>query len=126
MYAMRWRLNLLALDDETAFSLGISPGHERALLLFASVAATAAVTSVSGMVGWVGLLMPHLARRLFGADARRSLPASMVIGGLFALLCDDLARTLLPGEIPLGILTSLVGAGLFITLMMTRNVRVQR
>lgn len=126
MYAMRWRLNLLALDDETAFSLGISPGRERALLLFASVTATAAVISVSGMVGWIGLLVPHLARRLFGADARRSLPASIVIGGLFALLCDNLARTLLAGEIPLGILTSLVGAALFMALMMTHNVRVQR
>jgi iron complex transport system permease protein len=121
MYRMRWRLNLLSLSEATAFSLGVAPGRERALMLAAAVAATAAVISVSGMVGWVGLIVPHLARRLFGADTRRALPAAMLIGGLFTLLCDDLARIMLAGEIPLGILTSLVGALFFMTLMMMRN-----
>jgi len=126
MYRMRWRLNLLSLDDATAFSLGVSPGRERALLLTAAVAATAAVVSVAGMVGWIGLIVPHIARRLFGADARHALPAAMLIGGLLAVLCDDAARTLLAGEIPVGILTSLVGALFFIAMMMTRNIRVER
>jgi iron complex transport system permease protein len=126
MYRMRWRLNLLSLDDATAFSLGIAPGRERALLLTAAVAVTAAVISVSGMVGWVGLIVPHLARRLFGADARYALPAAALLGGLFTLVCDDLARLLLAGEIPLGILTSLVGALFFIAMMMTRNIQAQR
>jgi iron complex transport system permease protein len=126
LYLMRWRLNLLSLDDATAFSLGIAPGRERALLLTAAVAVTAAVISVSGMVGWVGLIVPHLARRLFGANARYALPAAALIGGLFTLVCDDLARLLLAGEIPLGILTSLVGALLFIAMMMTRNIQAQR
>ena len=126
MYRMRWRLNLLSLDDATAFSLGVSPGRERALVLTAAVAATAAVVSVAGMVGWIGLIVPHIARRLFGADARHALPAAMLMGGLLAVLCDDAARTLLAGEIPVGILTSLVGALLFIAMMMTRNIRVER
>ena len=126
MYRMRWRLNLLSLEDETAFSLGLAPGRERALLLFAATAATAAVISVSGMVGWVGLIIPHIARRLFGADARLALPASMLVGGIFTILCDDLSRTLLAGEIPLGIFTSLVGAAFFILLMVTQNIKVQR
>jgi iron complex transport system permease protein len=126
VYLMRWRLNLLALDDDTAFSLGAAPGRERTLVLVAAVAATAAVVSVAGVVGWIGLLIPHVARRLTGADARRSLPASMLLGGIFALLCDDLARTLLAGEIPLGILASLFGAVLFITMMLSHNIRVQR
>lgn len=126
MYQMRWRLNLLSLDDEIAFSLGVAPGRERALLLVAAVASTAAVISVSGMVGWIGLIVPHLARRIFGADARYSLPASMLIGGSFTLICDDVARTLLAGEIPLGVLTSLVGAALFIVMMLTQNLRVRR
>lgn len=126
MYRMRWRLNLLSLDDATAFSLGVAPGRERALLLTAAVAATAAVVSVSGMVGWIGLIVPHMARRLFGADARRALPAAMLMGGLFAVLCDDVARALLAGEIPLGILTSLIGALFFIAMLMTRNIRAER
>jgi iron complex transport system permease protein len=126
MYRMRWRLNLLSLDDATAFSLGVAPGRERALLLTAAVAATAAVVSVSGMVGWLGLIVPHLARRWFGADARHALPAAMLMGGLFAVVCDDMARTLLAGEIPLGILTSLFGALFFVAMMATRNVRAER
>ncbi len=126
MYRMRWRMNLLSLDDVTAFSLGAAPGRERALLLTAAAAATAAVVSVSGMVGWIGLIVPHLARRLFGADARYALPAAMCMGGLFAVLCDDIARTLLAGEIPLGILTSLFGALFFLAMLATRSIRAER
>jgi len=124
MLLMRWRLNLLALHDETAFSLGSSPGRERALVLVGAVAATAAVTAVSGIVGWVGLVVPHLARRAYGADGRVAVPASLLIGGIFALLCDDLARTLLAGEIPLGILTSFLGALGFALLMTRARLRV--
>lgn len=121
LWLMRWRISLLSLGDETAFSLGVATGRERALVLLAAVAAVAAVVSVAGVVGWIGLLVPHVARRLVGSDARRSLPAAMLLGGLFALLCDDLARTLDAGEIPLGILTSLFGAGLFLLLMTRRT-----
>lgn len=117
---MRWRLNLLSLQDETAFSLGTQPERERLVLVVSAVVATAAVISVSGIVGWVGLIVPHLARRLVGADAQRALPASMIIGAMFVVFCDDLARTLLPGEIPLGILTSFIGALVFIALMIRR------
>jgi iron complex transport system permease protein len=126
VYLMRWRLNLLSLDDDTGFSLGAAPGRERTLVLVAAVVATAAVVSVAGVVGWVGLLIPHVARRLTGADTRRALPASILLGGTFALLCDDLARTLLPGEIPLGILASFFGALLFMAMMLSKNIRVQR
>ncbi len=117
LFLFRWRLNILALDEQTAFSLGVPAGRERLLLIFAAVLPTAALISVSGMVGWVGLITPHIARRLFRADARTSLPASLLLGGLFTMLCDDLARTLLAGEIPLGILTSLFGALIFLALM---------
>jgi iron complex transport system permease protein len=123
---MRWRLNLLSLDDDTGFSLGASPGRERALVLVAAVAATSAVVAVAGVVSWIGLLIPHVARRLTGADARRALPAAILLGGIFAVGCDDLARTLLAGEIPLGILASFFGAILFMAMMLSRNIRVQR
>lgn len=126
VFLMRWRLNLLALGEETAFSMGVSPDRERALILVAAVVATAAVVSVAGVVGWIGLLIPHVARRLTGADAQRSLPAAMLLGGVFAVVCDDLARTMLAGEIPLGILASLFGALLFIVMMLSRNIRVPR
>jgi iron complex transport system permease protein len=126
LYRMRWRLNLLSLEDEVAFSLGTTPQRERALILVAGVAAVAAVISVSGMVSWVGLLVPHLARRIFGADGRYILPASMLIGASFTMICDDLGRTLLAAEIPLGILTSLLGALAFMILMMARRIKVQR
>ena len=119
LFAARWRLNLLTLGEEAAFSLGAAPGRERLLLLTAAVGATAATVSLAGMVGWVGLMAPHLARRLFSADSRRALPAAMLLGGAFTLLCDDLARTLTAGEIPLGILTSLLGAVAFMVLLAT-------
>lgn len=117
-YRMRWRLNLLSLSEETAFSLGVSPTRERTLLLVAAVMATSAVISVAGMVGWIGLIIPHFVRRIYGADARFLIPASMIIGAIFSILCDDLARTITAGEIPLGILTSLLGATIFLILML--------
>ncbi len=125
-YRMRWRLNLLSLNDETAFSLGAAPGRERTLVLVAAVIATSAVISVAGMVSWVGLIIPHISRRLFGADARYVLPGSMLIGAIFTILCDDLARALFAGEIPLGILTSLIGATVFMFLMIQKRALVQR
>lgn len=123
---LRWRLNLLSLSDAAAYSMGISPKLERGILLGAAVLATAAVISVSGMVTWVGLIVPHMARRIFGADARLTLPASLLIGGIFTLLCDDLARILLPGEIPLGVVTSLLGALSFIILLSLPSFRMQK
>jgi len=121
MLIFRWRLNLLALEETTAFSLGAAPRRERLLLMTAAVLATAAIISVAGIVSWVGLIMPHIARGLFGSDTRRSLPAAMLLGGIFAILCDDMARLLIIGEIPLGILTSLLGALIFVILMARRK-----
>jgi len=123
MLLFRWRVNLLALEDETAASLGTVPPRERGLLLLSAVAATSSVTTVSGIIGWLGLIVPHLARRLAGADAGFNLPTGMLVGGVFTLICDDVARSLLPGEIPLGILTSLLGAATFILLITTGRSR---
>jgi iron complex transport system permease protein len=125
LYLMRWRLNVLTLPEETAFAVGTVPGRERSLLLAAAVVAVAAVVSVAGVVGWVGLIVPHVSRRLVGADAQKSLPASMLIGGMFALLCDDIARTVIAGEIPLGILTALFGATGFLLLMVRRTPKLR-
>jgi len=126
MLAMRWRINALSLSEEAAYSLGIAVHRERLLLLVAAVVPTAAVISIAGIVSWVGLIIPHIGRRMFGADTRYALPATVLLGGLFTLLCDNLARTLLPGEIPLGILTSLAGAAIFLILMVRRGMRMER
>ena len=126
LWKMRWRLNVLSLGDETAFSLGLAPGRERALLLIAGVIATSAVISVAGMVNWIGLIIPHIARRIFGADSRYMLPASMLIGAIFTILCDDLGRFMIAGEIPLGIITSLLGAGIFAYIMIKQKVPTQK
>lgn len=124
LYLLRWRLNLLSLRDETAFSLGVAPGRERLILLVAAVASTAAAVSKAGQIAWVGLIVPHIARRIVGSDSQRALPASMLLGGVFVLLCDDLARTALAGEIPLGILTSFIGTALFLVLLLRRKLEL--
>jgi len=120
MILVRWRINLLALDDRSAFALGSNPGRERLILVVLSVIAVAAVTAVAGIISWVGLLIPHIARKIEGADTARSLPLTIILGAIFVLISDDLARGLLSGEIPLGLLTSLGGAVLF-ALLMTRE-----
>jgi len=125
LYRMRWRLNVLSLNDMTAFSLGIFPERERLFLLVCATGITAAVVSVSGIVAWVGLIVPHVSRRLLGADSRYSVPASLLLGGSFAIICDDVSRTVLPGEIPIGILTSLIGAVLFVIILSKPYVRLK-
>ncbi|MCX6056076.1 MAG: iron ABC transporter permease [Chloroflexi bacterium] len=123
---MRWRLNLLSLSDETASSLGVSIKRERTLLLAVSVTITAVVVSIAGIVGWIGLIIPHIARRIAGANAANFIPLSISIGAVFGMLCDDIARTAIAGEIPLGIITSLIGAFVFLLLMVSPNMKVQR
>ncbi len=126
IFLMRWRLNLLSLSDETAFSLGVSVGRERSLLLAASVAITAVVVSVAGIVGWIGLIVPHITRRITSANAAEFIPVSMSLGAVFAIVCDDLARVLTVGEIPLGIITSLIGASLFLVMMTSKKIRISQ
>jgi iron complex transport system permease protein len=126
LYLLRWRLNLLSMRDETAFSLGVAAGRERFVLLLAAVALTSAIVSKAGLIMWVGLIVPHLTRKWLGSDAQRVIPGSIMLGGVFVLFCDDIARTLLPGEIPLGILTSSAGAVIFIAIMMRRSGRARQ
>ena len=121
LFGMRWRLNLLSLNDRTAHSVGLSPRRDKTVLLVAAALGTSAVISVCGLVGWVGLLVPHLARAMFGADSRHALPTSMMLGAGLVLACDTVARTALPGEIPLGLLTSLLGAIGFCAMISRRS-----
>ena len=123
---LRWRLSILSLDDLTAHSIGTSPARERLLLLVAASAATAGVTAAAGIIGWVGLLVPHVARRYFGVEGNRALPASLLLGAVMVVVCDTIARSLIVYEIPLGIITSLLGASLFLSLLSSGQVRFKR
>ena len=114
---LRWRINILTLGDAEASSMGVDSKRVRAIVIFCATLITAASVSVSGMIGWVGLVVPHLARRLIGNNYMRLLPMTMVIGALFLLGVDDISRNLMATEIPLGILTSLVGAPFFLYLL---------
>ncbi|MBS2037027.1 iron ABC transporter permease [bacterium] len=114
---MRWRINLLCLDDEEAQSLGENVAFLRMILVISATLSCAAAVSLSGTIGWVGLVVPHLSRLLVGPNFVRLLPASFMLGAGFLTLTDTLARTLFPIEMPLGVLTSLVGAPFFLFLL---------
>lgn len=113
-----WRLNVLSCGDDEALALGVNVSRTRKVAIIASTLLTSASVAISGMVGWVGLIIPHLTRLLVGSDHRVSVPASMLMGASFLLVVDDLCRSIYTTEIPLSILTSLIGAPLFIYLMM--------
>lgn len=115
--ALRWRLNVLALGDEDAASLGASPRATRNILLIAVALLTAGAVSVSGVIGWVGLIVPHVARLAVGSDNRVLLPASLLIGGGYLTIVDTIARSATTTEIPLGILTALIGAPFFVAML---------
>lgn len=117
LWLLRWKMNVLALPEEEARSLGVPVGMLRAAVIIASTMVTASVVSMCGLIGWVGLLIPHCARLLFGADNDRVIPSSLVIGALFVLAADTVARSSGEMEIPVAILTAIIGAPLFILLL---------
>ena len=117
LLALRWRINLLTLDEEEARSMGVNTGRLRLVVILCATVLTAACVAVSGMIGWVGLVIPHLSRKLVGSNCRYLLPASTVFGAIFLLLVDNISRNLLATEIPIGILTAFVGAPFFLYLM---------
>lgn len=114
---LRWKLNVLSFGEEEAKSLGVDTSKLRLIVIVCSTLLTAAAVSISGMVGWIGLIIPHLARMIVGPNYKMLLPASMLIGTTFLLLVDDIARSAFAMEIPLGILTALIGAPFFIYLL---------
>ena len=113
-----WRINVLTFGDEEARTMGVNASRVRLVVIICATLLTAASVSFSGMIGWVGLVIPHLCRRFVGNDYRHLLPASLLMGAAFLLLVDNLSRNLLATEIPIGILTAFVGAPFFIYLML--------
>lgn len=114
---LRWRINVLSLGDDEARSLGVEAGRTRILVITAATLVTASVTAVAGVVGWVGLVIPHIARMLVGPGFGRLLPVSILIGAIYLLAVDTLARTIAEVEVPLGVLTAVVGAPFFVWLL---------
>ena len=121
LFLLRWQLNLLSLGESEARALGVNTGRVRLALLLSATLVTAASVSFSGMIGWVGLVVPHLCRKVLGSDHRYLMPGSFLCGAAFLLLVDDVSRNLLPVEIPIGILTALVGAPFFLYLIMRKE-----
>jgi iron complex transport system permease protein len=114
---LRWRIGVLSLGDDEARSLGVDVGRLRALVVAAATLMTASVVAISGVIGWIGLMMPHIARMLAGPNFARMLPAAMLLGAAFMLAVDTLARTMTRIETPIGILTAVVGAPFFLWLL---------
>ena len=117
LVALRWRMNVMSLPDEEARALGLPTGPLRIVIVAAATLVTSASVATAGIIGWVGLVVPHIARTLVGPDFARLIPAAALLGGGFLLVIDTLARTMAPIEIPLGILTALVGTPFFIWLL---------
>nr|WP_320025043.1 iron ABC transporter permease [uncultured Acetobacterium sp.] len=118
IFLVRWKINVLSFGDEEASALGVNAGRLRLVIIICATMMTATVVSVAGQIGWIGLVIPHLARMIVGPDYRYLIPATAILGGIFLLLVDNIARTVLQVEIPLGILTSIIGAPFFVYLIL--------
>ena len=119
LFLLRWRMNLLTVGDEEARTLGVNTTALRAVVVVCATLLTAASVAVSGMIGWVGLVIPHFCRMIFGYDYRRLIPAAALFGAAYLVLVDDVARVVTTQELPLGILTAFVGAPIFVYLVLT-------
>lgn len=119
LFCLRWRLNLLTVSDEEAESMGVNVYRLRAVVIVCATLMTAASVAVGGLIGWVGLVIPHFCRLLFGYDYRRLLPSAALMGASFLIVVDDIARIIATSELPIGILTAFVGAPVFAWLILT-------
>lgn len=124
LFLLRWRLNVLAMGDDEARAMGVDAGRLRIWLIIAATLVTAASVSVSGMIGWVGLVIPHMVRRICGSDYRWLMPCSMLGGGTFLLIVDNVSRNVTTSGIPIGILTAFIGAPFFLWLITGRGERL--
>ena len=117
LYLIRWRINLLTMGDEDARALGVNTGQIRAIIIICATFISASAVCISGIIGWVGLVIPHIGRILVGADNKHLLPVSALIGAIYLVAVDLIARTAMETEIPIGILTAIIGAPIFAYLL---------
>lgn len=121
LFLLSWRINLLSFGDSEAKSMGVNVKLIKIIVIISATLMTSACVSISGMIGWVGLLIPHFCRKIFGYDLRKLFPAVMLLGASFLLLADDIARTITTTEIPIGILTAFVGVPIFISMLISKG-----
>lgn len=121
VFSLRWRINLLTLSDEEAKSLGMPIRRYRIFFITASTLLSAAAVCLGGLIGWVGLMIPHMGRALVGPDYKRLIPASAMLGAAYLVIMDDIARAILSLELPLGVVTSVLGAPFFVSLIIKRK-----
>jgi iron complex transport system permease protein len=117
LYLLRWQMNILAMGDEEAQSLGLNPSRIRLIIIAACTLLTSAAVSISGIIGWIGMIIPHMARMIVGPDNKVLLPASLSLGASFLLLIDNISRVVISIEIPIGILTAVIGVPIFLYLL---------
>ena len=117
LYLLRWQMNILAMGDEEAQSLGLNPSRVRLIIIAACTLLTSAAVSISGIIGWIGMIIPHLARMIVGPDNKVLIPASLSLGASFLLLIDNISRVIISIEIPIGILTAIIGVPIFLYLL---------
>ena len=118
LFLLKWRMNLLTVGEEEAQAMGINTSALRFIVIVCATLLTASSVAISGMIGWVGLVIPHFCRMIFGYDYRKIIPASALFGASFLMVVDNIARLATTAEIPLGILTSFVGAPIFVYLIL--------
>ena len=117
LIAIRWQINVLSMGDREAHALGVNTTLSKGIVIFCATLATAGAVCVSGVIGWIGLVIPHIGRMLVGNDNRVLIPVSLSLGACFLVLVDNLGRMITGSEIPLGILTALVGGPFFVYLL---------
>ena len=117
IYALKWRINILSLNEDEAKSMGLNIKALRLFIIVASSLITASVISMCGQVGWVGLLIPHISRMLLGSNNKTVVPLSISFGAVFMMIIDTFARSASSAEIPISILTAIIGAPVFISLL---------
>lgn len=118
LFLLKWRMNMLTVGEEEAQAMGINTRALRLVVIVCATLLTASSVAISGMIGWVGLVIPHFCRMIFGYDYRKIIPASALFGATFLMVVDNIARLATTAEIPLGILTSFVGAPIFVYLIL--------
>ncbi|HMA66169.1 MAG: FecCD family ABC transporter permease [Fibrobacterota bacterium] len=121
LYLVRWKLNVLSFGDEEAMALGVNVKHIRYIIILCSTLLTASCISICGQIGWIGLIIPHMARLIVGPNFKVLIPAASLLGAAFLLIVDDIARCAFASEIPLGIITAIIGAPFFLYLLMTNR-----
>ena len=123
LFLYRWRINILGMGEQEAQSMGVAVRRDRAIIILAATLVTALVVSISGIIGWVGIVIPHLARMIVGPDFRRLMPVSASLGIVYLLVIDDLCRTLTALEIPIGVITGIVSVPIFVYFILRKKVR---